>query len=638
VDSTPEASTASSKPAWKPRRNEDRGSPNGVATSARGLLNKLTAELFTQLSNDFLDLPIKSQRHVEAVVNAVVDKAAEEAPFTPLYARLCSKVIREGARGWQGGVPEEPSSSSTVPDVAIDDARSFRWCLLDALRHRISDDLDATLRDKISEIADSSDREEADDRRRKRRLSLVRFIAELTSAGVAGPKVALSVAVGLLDGWETFGTAPPPVPAAVPAPAAAPSEPSTTLSEAATWGDVAEDEDVPVAIKTLPSVEDGNMDKVMLVVELLKFAGGVLDQASSHVMAKIFLTRVLAVLAKISSRPGTPKRVRFAVQNLAQLREKGWLDVTLAAQGADKTLDEVRETARIARLAERDPEAAARAQAAMIASKAGFGSDSGWSVAGAVASASGAATSSTATADADSDEPVVPYPGETLSREAFQAECVEIFDRWRSQGKAGLGEVLEQVRHSLLQGRPSGYKCKQAMLLFVRKCVQHALDVEGPILAMDSLVSLCASLCKERVRPGVVHDELLRPVEVADGALLVMDFWADVAVDVPLLHEYLGHLVGASIAAGVMQFKDVQDGVAQATGGFAAAVLSGHVRKMLEVILRVVASRADSADIREISSVLRPALWCERPEAAEAMVASLGAARLIEASVLPKRR
>jgi hypothetical protein len=229
------------------------------------------------------------------------------------------------------------------------------------------------------------------------------------------------------------------------------------------------------------------------------------------------------------------------------------------------------------------------------------------------------------------------YPGEQLSHDEARAVALAIFDEWSAAGAKNFTALLSRVRTELLRGKPAGYRCKQAMLLFVRRCVQHALDAPKPREALKSLIALCKRLCAELVKPGESGDELLRPVEVTDGLLLVMDFWADVAVDVPLLHEYMGVVVGAGLAAGVVNFEVVQEGVAQATGGFAEAVVNGQVSKMLEVALRIAEAEGGKGTSIRSTKDLRLTIWCEDRRAATELNVKLEREGLIAPGAIGRR-
>ncbi|KAA0152342.1 hypothetical protein FNF29_03908 [Cafeteria roenbergensis] len=633
------AAPAAPKPsaaAWQPRRAADRSSPTGTATTARGVLNKLTAELFGRLSADFIAIPTKSAEHTDAIVQAILSKAADEAPFTPLYARLCAEVANAGGPAWQGAVAktaeEAKAAAEKAGEAAAEEAdgeaasgagaavptfdavadRSFRHILLTQLQTRLSDESDAAEQAKVAEAA-PEDVEDLDTRRRRRRLALVRFLAELFRVSMAGPKVVVHVATSFLAGWRSFGKTS----------AAGDDDEDEEADEAGAAAAAAVASEGPgsdLAARALAEAEE----RVLLAVEVMSYAGSGLERGSPH--GNIFAARILSVLRRVVRRSTISKKTRFAVDALNELREKGWVDIGRPGQAADLTIDEVRQASKIAQLAKHNPQAAAAAQAAVKAARDGYGVSDGWAVAGALPTPS--ATSS--------DAPLVPYPGEALNHDDFKAEAVATFDAWRRAGEAEYPDIVRRTRESLLRGRAAGYKCKQAALLFVRHCVHHALDDRRPREAMADLVPLCEKLCREAVKPGVVADHILRDVEVTDGLLLVLDFWGDVVVDVPLLHEYMGQLIGLGVAAGVVSLKGVQDGVQQAGGGFAAAVVAGSVSKMLEGAIRAMEAAKPGSTVAA-TNMLRMPLWCESREAASLLARKLEDEGLISHGSMGRR-
>ena len=72
---------------WRPTPNT-----NDVIVmekKAKSILNKMTKEKFTKLSNQMLELPIGSAQVLETLIKTIFDKAMEEPNFGDMYADLC---------------------------------------------------------------------------------------------------------------------------------------------------------------------------------------------------------------------------------------------------------------------------------------------------------------------------------------------------------------------------------------------------------------------------------------------------------------------------------------------------------------------------------------------------------------------
>lgn len=77
--------------AWKPKhlQKEPEDTSNDLHRQVRSILNKLTAQNFAALSEQFKNLPIDTTEKLGEVINLVFDKAVDEPNFSECYAQLC---------------------------------------------------------------------------------------------------------------------------------------------------------------------------------------------------------------------------------------------------------------------------------------------------------------------------------------------------------------------------------------------------------------------------------------------------------------------------------------------------------------------------------------------------------------------
>ncbi len=80
--------------AWVPVKSvEELSAVERVLREVKGLLNKLTIEKFTVISDKILALEIMSSDVLSGVIDCVFDKSVEEPRFAAMYAELCYKII-----------------------------------------------------------------------------------------------------------------------------------------------------------------------------------------------------------------------------------------------------------------------------------------------------------------------------------------------------------------------------------------------------------------------------------------------------------------------------------------------------------------------------------------------------------------
>lgn len=73
-------------------RDDGDASPEQIGKSMRSILNKLTAERFESLCAQVLQLPLKTQEQLAAVVAEIFERATTEKFFICIYAELCTRL------------------------------------------------------------------------------------------------------------------------------------------------------------------------------------------------------------------------------------------------------------------------------------------------------------------------------------------------------------------------------------------------------------------------------------------------------------------------------------------------------------------------------------------------------------------
>eukprot|EP00045_Choanoeca_perplexa_P012982 m.144581 g.144581 ORF g.144581 m.144581 type:complete len:87 (+) comp16201_c0_seq2:41-301(+) len=63
--------------------------PRDLSRQARSLLNKLTVEKFEAVSQQILQLRLRSEDDVQGLAALICDKACQDEPFAMLYSELC---------------------------------------------------------------------------------------------------------------------------------------------------------------------------------------------------------------------------------------------------------------------------------------------------------------------------------------------------------------------------------------------------------------------------------------------------------------------------------------------------------------------------------------------------------------------
>ncbi|KAK3513586.1 hypothetical protein QTP70_025364 [Hemibagrus guttatus] len=170
--------------AWKPavKKSRDEDDPEMIKTQdlfrrVRGILNKLTPQMFQQLMKQVTELTIDTEERLKGVIDLIFEKAISEPNFSVAYANMCRCLM--GLK-----VPTTDKPGATV---------NFRKLLLNRCQKEFEKDkdddeifeqkqkeLDAAtevLREVRQRLNDEL--QEAKDQARRRSLGNIKFIGEL---------------------------------------------------------------------------------------------------------------------------------------------------------------------------------------------------------------------------------------------------------------------------------------------------------------------------------------------------------------------------------------------------------------------------------------------------------------------------
>ncbi|XP_041126342.1 eukaryotic translation initiation factor 4 gamma 1-like [Polyodon spathula] len=172
--------------AWKPgakrpssKEEEDASSDNSKTQElfrrVRGILNKLTPQMFQQLMKQVTELTIDTEERLKGVIDLIFEKAISEPNFSVAYANMCRCLM--GLK----------VSTTDKPGVTV----NFRKLLLNRCQKEFEKDKDDDeVFEKKQEELDAAavddekqrlreELEEAKDKARRRSLGNIKFIGEL---------------------------------------------------------------------------------------------------------------------------------------------------------------------------------------------------------------------------------------------------------------------------------------------------------------------------------------------------------------------------------------------------------------------------------------------------------------------------
>lgn len=150
---------------WKPknsRKEPEEESDEVFLKSAKSVLNKLSIEKFQKLSDQFIEIAVKSQFVLTECIRFVVEKAQMEWHFSSMYAELCFKLA----------ATEMPRMENVQ-----DTSKLFRSMLLSHCQKLFEQDTSAQV-EALEKLSDA-DRAEQELILKRKTLGHIRFIGEL---------------------------------------------------------------------------------------------------------------------------------------------------------------------------------------------------------------------------------------------------------------------------------------------------------------------------------------------------------------------------------------------------------------------------------------------------------------------------
>jgi len=169
--------SSSSKKWIPPSRNDNQTQDdrnNIVFRRIRGILNKITPDKFSKLSDELLLCELDSPAILKGVVVLIFNKALEEPKYSSMYAQLCRK-ISEGAKNFEY---ENPDYKKSGPHD-----NTFCKYLLAKCQHEFNNRCQAS--EAFGEGPLSEEDEERRDQAKKMMLGNIKFICELGKQNLA---------------------------------------------------------------------------------------------------------------------------------------------------------------------------------------------------------------------------------------------------------------------------------------------------------------------------------------------------------------------------------------------------------------------------------------------------------------------
>lgn len=153
------------------------------ARTFRGILNKITPEMFDKLVAKLLQVPVENPETLAALVDIIANVAVRELKFCGMYATLCSQIAMS-------------FKFERVDDDGTKYPITFRSIILNKCQSLFSER--TAVQPIPADVTDPEQRQEWEIRENKKRqhlLGLVKFIAELANQSV----LAMSIIPQILD-------------------------------------------------------------------------------------------------------------------------------------------------------------------------------------------------------------------------------------------------------------------------------------------------------------------------------------------------------------------------------------------------------------------------------------------------------
>ncbi|XP_060860797.1 eukaryotic translation initiation factor 4 gamma 3-like [Metopolophium dirhodum] len=188
----PTAAKKVTKPEVVKTKNEEEQKNDEVYKSVRSILNKITPDNMSLLTDHFKALPIDTIERLEKTIDLVFKKAIEEQHFVPLYSSLCSAMQSVHVKSKDG-------KTISFKKLIISKCQSLFE--LDKAQEMNS----AKKRTEINSCKDSEKKkelqlefEENEKKLRKRSVGNCRFIGELFKQKILTPNIMLYCIMNLV--------------------------------------------------------------------------------------------------------------------------------------------------------------------------------------------------------------------------------------------------------------------------------------------------------------------------------------------------------------------------------------------------------------------------------------------------------
>ncbi|TRM69078.1 armadillo-type protein [Schizophyllum amplum] len=309
----PVAPLQKSENRWDPRTRpptNEPDSPEVVDRKVKGLLNKLTMEKFDSLSDQIIAWANKSEKEKDGrtliqVIRLVFEKATDEAAWSEMYARLCRKMME------QISPKVQDDGIKNAEGKPITGGQLFRKYLLnrcqeDFERGWVNKEATAAaaatkaVEDKAVQAANAnkeggdnaqepdlySEEYYAAQKAKRQGLGLIRFIGELFKLQMLTERIMHQCVQKLLG-----------------------------------------------------NVENPEEEEIESLAKLLTTVGELLDTPRAHAHMDVYFAR----MKELTKKPSVNSRMQFMLQDLVELRERGWRGRTASAGPA--TIAQIHELA-----------------------------------------------------------------------------------------------------------------------------------------------------------------------------------------------------------------------------------------------------------------------------------------------------
>lgn len=254
---------------------------DAIFRKVRGILNKLAPEKFDKLCLELLNVGVDTKLILKGVILLIVDKALEEPKYSSLYAQLCLRLA-EDAPNFDGPEGQPGQKQSTT----------FRRLLISKLQDEFEN------RSRNVEIYDKRDSPLLPEEEEQRAIAKIKMLGNIKFIGELGKL------------------------------------------------DLIHESILHKCIKTLlekkkrVQLKDMGEDLECLC-QIMRTVGPRLD----HEKAKSLMDQYFARMFALKTCKDLPARIRFLLQDTAELRENGWVPRKAFIDNGPKTINQIRQDA-----------------------------------------------------------------------------------------------------------------------------------------------------------------------------------------------------------------------------------------------------------------------------------------------------